>query len=370
MGSCQESQDALAAGPTNINQFTRANVDGVKTLGDVSLPDGIRKVLNKGPKFAIQPVKTAPELLTLVRQVSELAPEADADRCVSEGVDVLVKCVGQVIRFLDLKLKFETDHICWEYEPRASKLLLPFDSCHSKLVKRSIATTCFTNALKKSCRHLISESFSKQLERLKAAAYPSHLLISVAESILKKLKHTQGRLSLSECNRNKKCTVVPYMHGIAHNLKKIGKHANVRVLFSAPIKLLSICAQVNKPARVPQLCAVNHKFSYILCAENVVYSIPLSCGRIYVGQTGRCVNTRLKEHEYNVKNTISGHLGIHCRDCGCTPQFRDTKILARHKERKTREIMEAAEIARLKDQCVSRASVTLSQKEMDFLSVG
>ncbi|KAL3222087.1 hypothetical protein MRX96_050113 [Rhipicephalus microplus] len=53
-----------------------------------------------------------------------------------------------------------------------------------------------------------------------------------------------------------------------------------------------------------------------------------------------------------------------------TPQFRDTKILARHKERKTREIMEAAEIARLKDQCVSRASVTLSQKEMDFLSVG
>lgn len=278
--------------------------------------------------------------------------------------------MGQVIRFLDLKLKFETDHICWEYEPRASKPLLPFDSCHSKLVKRSIATTCFTNALKKSCRHLISESFSKQLERLKAAAYPSHLLISVAESILKKLKHTQGRQSLSECNRNKKCTVVPYMHGIAHNLKKIGKHANVRVLFSAPIKLLSICAQVNKPARVPQLCAVNHKFSYILCAENVVYSIPLSCGRIYVGQTGRCVNTRLKEHEYNVKNTISGHLGIHCRDCGCTPQFRDTKILARHKERKTREIMEAAEIARLKDQCVSRASVTLSQKEMDFLSVG
>ncbi|KAH8032304.1 hypothetical protein HPB51_024081 [Rhipicephalus microplus] len=61
-------------------KFTRANVDGVKTLGDVSLPDGIRKVLNKGPKFAIQPVKTAPELLTLVRQVSELAPEADADR--------------------------------------------------------------------------------------------------------------------------------------------------------------------------------------------------------------------------------------------------------------------------------------------------
>ncbi|KAH8039950.1 hypothetical protein HPB51_009206 [Rhipicephalus microplus] len=68
-------------------KFTRANVDGVKTLGDVSLPDGIRKVLNKGPKFAIQPVKTAPELLTLVRQVSELAPEADADRYVATKVE-------------------------------------------------------------------------------------------------------------------------------------------------------------------------------------------------------------------------------------------------------------------------------------------
>uniref|UniRef100_A0A224Z9X5 Tick transposon n=1 Tax=Rhipicephalus zambeziensis TaxID=60191 RepID=A0A224Z9X5_9ACAR len=38
--------------------------------------------------------------------------------------------VGRIIRFLDIKLKFVTDHICWAYEPRASKPLLPFDSCH------------------------------------------------------------------------------------------------------------------------------------------------------------------------------------------------------------------------------------------------
>ena len=39
------------------------------------------------------------------------------------------------LRFLDLRLSISTDHLCWKYEPRGSKPLLPYLSTHSKLVK-------------------------------------------------------------------------------------------------------------------------------------------------------------------------------------------------------------------------------------------
>lgn len=51
------------------------------------------------------------------------------------------------IRFPDLRLTFCIgEHLCWMYEPRSKRGLLPFASAHSKLVKRSIANICFSNA--------------------------------------------------------------------------------------------------------------------------------------------------------------------------------------------------------------------------------
>ncbi|KAG0409714.1 hypothetical protein HPB47_013165 [Ixodes persulcatus] len=42
--------------------------------------------------FAVEPKKSPPELLSLVREVSRSVPEEDAARCVSEGVDVVRSC--------------------------------------------------------------------------------------------------------------------------------------------------------------------------------------------------------------------------------------------------------------------------------------
>lgn len=44
----------------------------------------------------------------------------------------------------------------------------------------------FTNALKKSCEHEMDPSFSKQTVRLAEADYPTHVMVSVAECILRK----------------------------------------------------------------------------------------------------------------------------------------------------------------------------------------
>lgn len=54
--------------------------------------------------------------------------------------------------------------------------------------------------------------------------------------------------------------------------------------------------------------------------KKVVYSIPLSCGRQYIWQTGRCLKDRMREHWYNVNRVVSGHLGVDCCDCGCVAE--------------------------------------------------
>ncbi|KAH7961327.1 hypothetical protein HPB52_007857 [Rhipicephalus sanguineus] len=61
------------------------------TEGDVTLPEEVSKCLAQGPKFAVQPQTTASERLSLVRKVSSLAPASEMDRCVSSGVDVLLR---------------------------------------------------------------------------------------------------------------------------------------------------------------------------------------------------------------------------------------------------------------------------------------
>ncbi|CAN7984442.1 unnamed protein product, partial [Ixodes hexagonus] len=145
------------------------------------------------------------------------------------------------IRFLDLILTICPGHVCWGYEPRAGKPLLPFESAHSKIVKRAIVRTCYAHALRRSCYHKIQHSFDRQTERLADAGFPSHVLTAVAESLLKDIKSSPVTCE-KEANNKKgrersKFVVIPYIHGLAHNLKRIAGRCNVDVLFSAPDKL-------------------------------------------------------------------------------------------------------------------------------------
>uniref|UniRef100_A0A6M2CSQ5 Putative tick transposon n=1 Tax=Rhipicephalus microplus TaxID=6941 RepID=A0A6M2CSQ5_RHIMP len=93
----------------------------------------------------------------------------------------------------------------------------------------------------------------------------------------------------------------------------------------------------------------------------------MSCGKMYIGQTGRCINTRLTEHKRALANNAYSHLRRHCLECGCSPLFSETKILASHRDKMTREVIEAFHIAKRKDYCISQASITLSDCEVGFL---
>lgn len=214
----------------------------------------------------------------------------------------------------------------------------------------------------------MEDSFKKRAIRLKSAGYPPFLLVSVADKMLKQLRNKPD-VEPREREREKlKCAVVPYLHGISHNLKKIGKRVDVYVVFSAPNKSSKLMNRVNGKEKNKSTCATQHRDRFVNCSERTVYSIPLACGKQYVGQSGRCLNDQLREHRNNADKTIKGHLGIHCRHCECRPHFDRIRIVARHEDQLTREIIEAYQIVSLKGNSVSSASLALPKKELQFLS--
>lgn len=165
--------------------------------------------------------------------------------------------------------------------------------------------------------------------------------------------------------------VIPYTHGLSHNLKKVAARSGVSVLFSAPRKAISMCAKVNNTRKEPK-CDTRHQNPYTSCEVGVVYRFPVSCGKVYIGQTGICFNERAMEHVRCSSNASGGHLSLHCRHCkpvGCKPLLQDSTFLAKKSDQLTREVLEAVAILDNGGACISTPSVALTEKEKRFLGL-
>lgn len=107
-------------------------------------------------------------------------------------------------------------------------------------------------------------------------------------------------------------------------------------------------------------CQTRHARRFVDCASAVIYEIPLTCEKVYVGQTGRCVNDRLREHAAAMNVSFGARLTTHCGRCGCQPIFEATRILEHLVDPSTRVMFEACHIRNYgPDKCISEPSVKL-----------
>lgn len=160
------------------------------------------------------------------------------------------------------------------------------------------------------------------------------------------LKEMKRKKSKEPTKQDKKPVVVPYIHKASHKLKKIGARHELNVVFSAPVKLKGMCQKVNDPEAKKEECRTRHANRYVECEVGIVYTSPLTCGKAYIGQSGRSLNERLKEHRYACQQmAITGNLSMQCRECGCRPMLEKRTVLAKSKNKTTREIWEAFHIS-------------------------
>lgn len=139
----------------------------------------------------------------------------------------------------------------------------------------------------------------------------------------------------------------------------------VHLIFSATNKLSRLCSMVSN--RLDNGSTINHRVGFMPCRTNVVYCVPLSCRRVYVGQTGRCVNIRLREHQSSLQGRPLTHLTMQCAECRCEAKFAATEILFKHRDRTTREFAEAFHINTRASSCIIRPSLAIYAKEGTLL---
>lgn len=199
------------------------------------------------------------------------------------------------------------------------------------------------SALSKSCRHRMQESFNYQVCRLLTAGFPSKVVVAVGEPLLQRVKSVARGARTCTQRLKGRPEVMPFVHALSHNLKKVAGRHDVHLVFSAPNKLAKLCPRIGASGQ--HGCSTKHESPFtIKCSVGVVYSIQsLTCGEVYIRQTERCINERLREHAQKVskRDDKYAHLVAHVTACGCEARCKETNILGRSKSCTARLALEA-----------------------------
>ena len=160
-------------------------------------------------------------------------------------------------------------------------------------------------------------------------------------------------------------TSTPYVHGFSHRLCRFFKHP-VKLSFSAPNKLKRLTPFTRADGGGRGACTTKHRDPFVDCCVGVVYLIPAKCGKVYIGQTGECVNVRLLQHASTIRKVSDGlptpqtRIVDHLRECsGCELMLKRVKVIAVAADCSRRLFLEAFYIARYGERCFSCPSVVL-----------
>ena len=75
-----------------------------------------------------------------------------------------------------------------------------------------------------------------------------------------------------------------YVTGVSERIRKVCRDFNIRTVIKSGPTLCGILTKVKDPLPT-------------IKQSNVIYEVPCTCGKVYIGETKRRLETRLKEHK-------------------------------------------------------------------------
>ena len=77
--------------------------------------------------------------------------------------------------------------------------------------------------------------------------------------------------------------------------------------------------------------------------DSVVYKIPCECGKVYIGETGRAMQDRIKEHDRDIRlaRTQTSAVSEHANETGHLPIWKEVTFIDRDPHWYTRRDKEA-----------------------------
>jgi hypothetical protein len=179
----------------------------------------------------------------------------------------------------------------------------------------------------------------KKLEAiLRANGFDDRVISRTFNKVIRKNNEIQintaeaANSSVNDFSDQKKA-FLPYIKGTTDRIGNILRKFQIRTIFSPHVQIKHLLKTVKD--RTP------------LQVEGV-YRIPCqTCGKNYIGETGRSVKTRLEEHErairlgQSTKSAVAEHAAL-----GHTIDLKEAKIVAKVKGFKQRLVREAIEISK------------------------
>ena len=167
-------------------------------------------------------------------------------------------------------------------KPTHTDQYLAYDSHHPQSVKRGIVKCLYERAKRLVTKPSVISEEKKHLSSvLVSNGYPF--------SFLQKLTKTgKPNNSAEPANEFKATAVLPYVKGLSEQLRRCLQQQGVRVIFKSETMLRS---QLIRPKDAVDPAK----------QDGVVYRIPYECGEVYIGDTGRPMQDRIKEHDRDIR---------------------------------------------------------------------
>lgn len=235
-----------------------------------------------------------------------------------------------VIRNLDNSI-----HTNWYCKPINSNRILNFFSNHSKSMRLNTAKSFAKRVILLSHPKFHKENYLTIWKILKKNNYPSHLIKRIIGEV-KHINFNSTRNPIPPINGTN-TTIYKAMTYIK-NLSKGAKRKfqvinNLKLAFKPNLTLGSIYTNTKDKFQRKEI-------------SNIVYKVTCTdCNNVYIGQTSKKLDTRLKQHQQYINSrTPRSALASHALDNSHCFDFSSASVIDYENHRKKRETLEALHI--------------------------
>ena len=284
--------------------------------------------------WALVPEDKVSDILTFINSF-EKSINFTCEREIEKSLpflDVLVTRVGH---------GFQTKVYC---KPSHTDRYLDFNSNHAFSHKMSVSRCLYSRAdLFSSDAHDKDLEFQRIMNVLRHNNFPDYVI------------RKSDMVSVS--NRNDGNSVVafsgsvslPYIKGCSERISRVLKRFNIKSHFKPLNKLSKIFGLPKDPVEQNKKCGV-------------VYEVPCGdCDKVYVGQTGNSLETRLKQHQAACRSfqIDKSALAEHSVQADHRINWSDAKVVTNETRWRQRLLAEAFHTTKRRNQALNRCDMTL-----------
>ena len=222
------------------------------------------------------------------------------------------------LNFLDLSINFNKESQKLEYniyrKPTHTDVVINNFSFQSQKIKHAAFHSLIHRLLNIP---LSIDAYKKELEIIKTIATNNGYNTGIIDNIVK--KHCKKRIlnsiyTQSENSSNKNWSKINYLGPVSDRIASALKRENLNITLVNKVSLRTLL--------------VNNKQKLDILDKSGVYEIKCICDCTYIGQSGRKIGVRIKEHEKSIKD-MKRNTGFstHCIDKGHKPIFNDVRLL-------------------------------------------